>query len=218
MRSPPDAGRGFRAPCAPCPPRSATNRNTSSESGPRVTRSPANQSRSRPPSKSNLVQQRPQLGVASLHVPDYVGGHAPFPIPAAGRGPVRVSPAAIARRRYPGARDRGRQSSVHDVRHRQAENGDRCVEPVTVFRDHLVAAVHAADRSLDDRRARVSKSLARGQVRLLAHTTVAAYFLHVGMASVIIQWRVWSCAATVPVFRIVTVYGQIHSDRRLERE
>ena len=28
----------------------------------------------------NLVQQRSQLGVASLHVPDYVGGHALSPL------------------------------------------------------------------------------------------------------------------------------------------
>ena len=59
-------------------PRSATNRSTSSELGPRLTRSPTNQSVSRRASNPPRAQQRAQLAVAALDIADRVGGHAGF--------------------------------------------------------------------------------------------------------------------------------------------
>src|SRR2546429_7205446 len=51
----------------------------------------------------------------------------------------------------------------------------------TVVGEHLVAALHGADRGLQHRAAGVTETLAGLQVRLLAHHAVAAHLLHLAV-------------------------------------
>ena len=52
---------------------------------------------------------------------------------------------------------------------------------LAVVGDHLVAALHRADRRLEHGTAGVAEALARLQVRLLADHAVAAHFLHLAV-------------------------------------
>ena len=70
-----------------------------------------------------------------------------------------------------------RKALVKHARHRQHELGDRRVELRAVFRFHLVAAAHRADRRRDRRAARVLEALAGPQERMFADHTGPADFL-----------------------------------------
>ena len=63
------------------------------------------------------------------------------------------------------------------ARHRERERRDRRVEMRAVVGQHLVAALHGADRSFEHRAAGVAEALAGQQVRLLADHAFAAHFL-----------------------------------------
>ena len=62
-------------------------------------------------------------------------------------------------------------------RYREREWRDRRIEADAVVGQHLVTALHSADRRFEDSATRVAESLARLQVRLLADDTLAANFL-----------------------------------------
>ena len=59
--------------------------------------------------------------------------------------------------------------------------GDRRVELLAVVRDHVVLALHRADRRLEDGAAGIPEPLARLQVRLFADDAVADHLLHLAV-------------------------------------
>jgi hypothetical protein len=65
--------------------------------------------------------------------------------------------------------------------YRERERRDRRVELHAVVREHLVGALHRADRRFQYGAARVAEALAGHQVRLLADHALAAHLLHLAV-------------------------------------
>ncbi len=91
--------------------------------------------------ESQLIEKPRELVIASLDVADRVSGHGER------GGSSRALPVGIER------------ALMQQPRHRQRERCDLRVELRAVIGEHLVAALHRADRRLEDRTARIPKAL-----------------------------------------------------------
>src|SRR5690606_5162228 len=67
--------------------------------------------------------------------------------------------------------------SMQRAWHGERERRDRCIEAGTVVTDHVVSALHGADRGGQGGTGGVDELLTRFQPRLLTDDAVAAYFL-----------------------------------------
>ena len=71
---------------------------------------------------------------------------------------------------------------MYPARYRQSKGWNRGIKIIAVVRDHLVAALHAADRRFQHGTTRILKMVARVQVGLFTDDSFTTDFLNVTVA------------------------------------